>query len=208
MLATLAFLAALSGPLPSAVRGAEDFPRLSGPITDLTDTLSSSEEAQAQEAIVDLRSAQAIDLWVLFTDTTNPQSVTEYAQEVADRNSLGTNDVLLVVAMDDRTDALWLSDGLDDITDDEVDSIISNQVEPQLADGDFVGAIEAAARASRRRPAGRPRHRDRRRRARRVQPDPRPLRAPAPVAPRPQATQAAAESARSSGSFCSRSVCG
>ena len=80
VLVTLAFLAALVGPLPSAVRGAEDVPRLSGPITDLTDTLSSSEEAQAQEAIVDLRSSQAIDLWVLFTDTTNPLSVTEYAR--------------------------------------------------------------------------------------------------------------------------------
>ena len=129
----------------SPARAAEDFPRLDGPITDLTDTLSSSEEARAEQAIVDLRSAQAIDLWVLFTDTTNPLSVTDYADEVAARNSLGTNDVLLVVAMDDRTDALWLSDGLEDITDREVDAIISNQVEPELADGDFVGAIEAAA---------------------------------------------------------------
>jgi uncharacterized membrane protein YgcG len=144
-LAFLVVLAAASGPLAGPVHAAEDFPRLTGPITDLTDTLTPSEEAQAQQAIVDLRSAQAIDLWVLFTDTTSPLSVTDYAGEVFARNSLGTNEVLMVVAMDDRTDALWLGDGLDDITDNEVDSIISNQVEPRLAEGDFVGAIDAAA---------------------------------------------------------------
>jgi uncharacterized membrane protein YgcG len=129
----------------SPARAAEDFPRLSGPITDLTGSLSSSEEARAQQAIVDLRSAQAIDLWVLFTDTTNPLSVTDYAQEVFSRNSLGDNEVLMVVAIEDRTDALWLGEGLGDITDREVDSIISNQIEPRLAGGDYVGAIEAAA---------------------------------------------------------------
>ena len=145
LLALVVVLASIAGPLSTRVAAAEDLPRLDGPITDLTDTLSSSEEAEAAEAIVDLRSAQAIDLWVLFTDTTGSLSVTDYAAEVADRNSLGTNDVLMVVAMDDRTDALWLSDGLDEISDSEVDTIISNQIEPRLADGDFVGSVEGAA---------------------------------------------------------------
>ncbi|MBM4409361.1 MAG: TPM domain-containing protein [Chloroflexi bacterium] len=124
---------------------AEDIPRLGGPVTDQTGTLR-GDEARVERAIVDLRSASAIDLWVLFVETTSPLSITDYAKEVASRNSLGTNDVLLVVAMEDRTDALWVSNSLDDITDAEIDAIIGNDLEPRLSSGDFAGAVEATAR--------------------------------------------------------------
>ena len=138
-------LAALAGTFAaSPAAAAEDIPRLSGPITDQTGTLA-GDESRVERAIVDLRSSTAIDLWVLFVETTNPLSITDYADEVASRNSLGTNDVLLVVAMEDRTDALWVSNSLDDITDSEIDAIISNDLEPRLASGDFAGAIEATA---------------------------------------------------------------
>ena len=48
----------------------------------------------------------------------------DYAQRTADVNSLGVDDALLVVAMDDRTDYIWVSDSLDEITDDELDTIL------------------------------------------------------------------------------------
>ena len=37
----------------------------------------------------------------------------DYAFETAQRNSLGVDDALILVALDDRTDFIWVSDGLD-----------------------------------------------------------------------------------------------
>jgi hypothetical protein len=53
----------------------------------------------------------------------------------------------LVVALDDRTDSIWVADGLDEITNDELDDIIAGTLEPRLADGDFGGAVIATAEA-------------------------------------------------------------
>ena len=83
---------------------------------------------------------------MVFVDTTEELSAGEFADETARINSLGVNDALLVVALDDRTDYIWVSDSLP-ITDDELDLIIVDSLEPALADGDFAGAVIAAAEA-------------------------------------------------------------
>jgi hypothetical protein len=80
----------------------------------------------------------------LFVPTTNGTNVTTYAEQVAAANSLGVNDALLVVALEDRTDALSVSNGLPQITNDEIDRILSTGVEPQLRGGDYAGAVIAA----------------------------------------------------------------
>jgi predicted nucleic acid-binding Zn-ribbon protein len=83
---------------------------------------------------------------VVFVDTTEGLTVSEFADETARINSLGVNDALLVVALDDRTDFLWVSDSLP-ITDPELDEIVANTLEPGLAAGDFAGAVIASADA-------------------------------------------------------------
>ena len=67
----------------------------------------------------------------------------DYAEQTAATNSLGVDDALLAVAMDDRTDYIWVSDGLD-ITDDELDTILTEELEPRLRDGDEAAAAIAA----------------------------------------------------------------
>ena len=129
--------------MPAAV-AAEDVPRLSGPVTDLTGTLTGT-SGTTTPAIERLKRDTNVDLWVLFVQTTGSASVTTFADQVARLNSLGVNDVLLLVAMSDRTDALWVSDGLPQITDAKIDQIISTRVEPRLAAGDPAGAIVGAA---------------------------------------------------------------
>src|SRR5690606_38005598 len=60
-------------------------------------------------------------------------------------NSFGGNDALLVVALDDRSDALWVSDAIEEVTTDEIDQLLTEELEPRLGDGEFENAVIALA---------------------------------------------------------------
>ncbi|MBA2701032.1 MAG: TPM domain-containing protein, partial [Chloroflexi bacterium] len=117
----------------------EDVQRLSGPVTDTTGELT-ARRAEIVTAIDATLEEDGVQVFVLFVRTTGNRSTSDFAVETAQLNSLGVNDVLLLVALDDRTDYLWVSDGLD-IEDDELDEIISETLEPGLGEGDFAGAV-------------------------------------------------------------------
>ena len=137
----MAVAAALSTAGPAT---AAEIPSLDGPVTDRTGVLGGS-VGDIESAIEDLLDEANIQLWVLFVPTTEDLNAPDYATEAAAVNSLGANDALLLVAIDDRTDAIWVAEGLDQISDTEIDAIIGNELEPRLADGDFSGAVVAAA---------------------------------------------------------------
>ena len=101
--------------------------------------------AEAEAAIQDLQDESNVQLWALFVDSTGGQPVTDFADAVAAENGLGGNDALLVVAIDDRRDALWVGDLLDEASDEDLDSILAEQVEPSLADGEWGAAVAGAA---------------------------------------------------------------
>lgn len=129
----------------ASVAFAADIPRLAGPVTDDTGSLG-GRIGEVEAALDDLLDDHGVQLFVLFVQTTEELNAPDFAIETATANSLGGNDALLLVAIEDRTDAIWVSEGLDEITDDEIDSIIGEVLEPRLGDGDFAGAaIETAA---------------------------------------------------------------
>lgn len=140
------FVALVSLALATAAY-ADDVPRLEGQITDLSrDGVLASGRARLQPVLDELVRSDDIQLFVLFVETTGDRTVTEFADETARTNSLGGNDALLVVALADRTDALWRSDSyLDRLTDRELETVLSQQVEPRLRDSDFAGAVIASA---------------------------------------------------------------
>lgn len=144
-------LAAVVGALMAAwllvapVRG-EDILRLEGPVTDTAGALSGRVD-EIETQIAQTQAAHGVQVFVLFIETTEDRSASDYAFETAERNSLGVNDALLLVAMSDRTDFIWLADGLDAITDDELDAIIVDILEPGLAAGDVAEATVAAIAA-------------------------------------------------------------
>lgn len=142
LLALATLLAFVGLAVPGAVLAQP--PTLSGTITDQTGVLS-GHEAEIQAAVDKLRADRGVDLFVLYVPTTGGQTVTAFADATAQKNSLGGRDSLLVVALNDRTDALWVGDGLSEVTNDEIDTIISGQVEPKLRSGDYAGAAVAAA---------------------------------------------------------------
>src|SRR5918999_1701884 len=124
---------------------AQDVPALDDRITDLAGVLSAEDRDVAEDAIAELEADANIQLFALFVDTTGDVTVTDYAEEVAAASSLGGNDALVVVAIDDRRDAMWVGDLLDEASDAEIDAILAEQVEPRLADGEWGAAIAAAA---------------------------------------------------------------
>lgn len=134
---------ALALALATTALGA-DPPRLQGAITDQTGVLAGSTDS-IQSALDELLTTHHVQLFVLFVGSTDDRTSTAFADETARINSLGADDALLLVAIDDHTDAIWVSDSLP-ITDDELNVVIAQRLEPALRDGDFAGAvIEAAA---------------------------------------------------------------
>lgn len=140
-IAILTIMLAVPGPAL-----ADGEPTLRDSVTDLADVLTPAEEADVADALQQLRDAHGVQLFVAFVGTTRPATVTDFARSTAEANSLGGNDALLLVAVEDRSDALWVGDSLGAISDDEIDAILATAVEPRLADGDFADAmIEGAA---------------------------------------------------------------
>ena len=135
LLAALATLTLLTAPVM-----AEDILRLDGPVTDTTGALAGGESdiASAVEATLD---EHGVQVFVLFVETTGDRTAEEYVQETASQNSLGGDDALLLVALEDRTDQIWVADSLDEISDDELDAIVTGTLEPGLRDGDFPAAV-------------------------------------------------------------------
>ena len=129
-----------------ALARAEDILRLEGAVTDSAGVLR-GRVAEIETAVDRTLDAHRVQVFVVYVRTTGDRQMVDYAEETAATNSLGVDDALLVVAMDDRTDYIWVSDSLDEITDDELDAILTDDLEPRLRDGDPAGAAIAAVEA-------------------------------------------------------------
>ncbi len=135
----------LTAAVSAAVADGE--PRLRNSVTDAAGVLTPAEETTVAGALQQLLDDHGVQLFVAFVATTGTAPVTDFTSETARMSSLGGNDALLLVAVEDHSDALWVGDSLGNITDAEVDHILDAAVAPRLADGDFAGAAVAGAEA-------------------------------------------------------------
>ncbi|HEU4672034.1 MAG TPA: TPM domain-containing protein [Candidatus Limnocylindrales bacterium] len=142
LLAAVLAIAGASG--LAGVAAADGIPDLRSQITDNTGVLS-GDGGRIGSALSDLRAKAGVQLWVAFVNTTGGTSAADFAAQTAARNGLGVDDALLLVALDDRTDQIWVSDSLTRITNDELDLIISRDLEPRLGAGAFGDAVVATA---------------------------------------------------------------
>ncbi len=141
LLAALIALVVLVQPAAAAT-----IPEIQGPITDETGVLEGGED-EIEQAIEELLETRNVQLWVVFVPTTDELPAQQFAEGIAAGNSLGGNDALLLVAIEDRTYYLWRSRDLESISQDESDAIVVDALEPRLRDGDFPGAVVATAEA-------------------------------------------------------------
>ncbi|MCU1404514.1 MAG: hypothetical protein JWQ43_817 [Glaciihabitans sp.] len=105
----------------------------------------SGDTASVEAAAEQLYSEHKIDLFVVFVENfTNPTDAAEWANATAEQNGLGPTDYLLAVSTVGRT--YYLSgDSAGPVTEDQLGSIETDSVEPQLQAGDWAGAAIAAA---------------------------------------------------------------
>ena len=143
-LAALA-LAVVAGAFTASAASATDPLTLdAGYVTDQADVLSADEEATVEARLEELTANSNADLFVVLVDDfTNPSDNVQWADTVADRNNLGTEQYLLAIAVDGRS--FYISAAPDGpVSFDQLDTIEDKMV-PFAADGDWVGAITVAA---------------------------------------------------------------
>lgn len=115
-------------------------------VLDQADVLTNAQEAEVQSRLLRLSEQTGLDMWVVFVDDfTEPTSAADWANETANRNSLGPHQYLLAVSIDGR--AYYLSGDVDDgtLSADQLAAIEQERVQPALSAGDYAGAADAAA---------------------------------------------------------------
>src|SRR4051794_16857907 len=143
LLRSIAVLSALVAPVLIAGPAAAEAPvALTEQITDTADVLS--DESGDEHAIDQLRADQDIQLFVVYVDTFNGATGEDWAKQTADLNGLGGNDLLFAVAVDDRAYGVHTGDAVS-ASDDEIQQVISSDVEPELSQGNWDASVVALA---------------------------------------------------------------
>ena len=117
--------------------------RLATPITDDVGVLA-GRTTDIQARLDALQTATKAQLWVWFTDTLDGANSSDFATATAGSSGLGSTDLLLVVAMNDRAYGWWKGNGVP-ISDADLDGVLSSELEPGLRSGDEPGAVIATA---------------------------------------------------------------
>ncbi|WP_290801195.1 TPM domain-containing protein [Herbiconiux sp.] len=103
------------------------------------------DQARVQDALDSLATEHGVNLFVVYTDSfTNPSDRQAWANEVAQTNQFGTNDVLLAVATDDRVYQLSVDSDFA-LSDSQLTTIENDDIVPALRDNDWAGAAIGAA---------------------------------------------------------------
>ena len=123
------------------------------PVVDTVDALG-GQLGEVEAALDQAADSSGRQLFVAYVDEfTNPEAADEWANDTAIANNMGQEDYLLAVAVEGR--AYYLSaDGAASISDEELNRISAQVIEPELRDEDWAGAAIAAADAIARGSAG------------------------------------------------------
>ncbi|QLI81002.1 YgcG family protein [Chitinibacter fontanus] len=123
-------------------------PELRTQVTDLSNTLSQSEQQQLEEKLHALEQAKGSQLAVLIVPTTGEETIEQYGIRVVEKWQLGRkgvdDGVLLLIAKNDRTVRIEVGRGLEGVLPDVVASrIIREIMVPAFKTGDWAGGIQA-----------------------------------------------------------------
>lgn len=123
-------------------------PPLHARVTDLTGTLSTTQQQKLEHDLADLEARKGAQLAVLLVPTTQPEAIEQYARRVLDEWKLGRKGVddgaLLLVAKDDRKLRIETQYGLEGVIPDAIAKrIVMEDITPRFKQGDFYAGIEA-----------------------------------------------------------------
>ncbi len=127
-------------------------PVLHSRVTDLSGTLSSSEQQSLERLLAAYEDSTTTQIAVLLIPTLNGEDLFEYTQTVAEKNKIGTkehnNGILLLVVMNDHKIRIHVGYGLEGALPDATSKlIIENEILPQFRDGQYYDGILSGTRA-------------------------------------------------------------
>ncbi|WP_326679422.1 TPM domain-containing protein [Streptomyces sp. NBC_01237] len=132
--------------LPAAVTARADGPATlsrDGQITDKVGALG-NRRAEVAAALDRLYTDRRVQLFVVYVRDFSGRSAQTWADETANRNGLGQDDVLLSVATHDRQYAYSVDAG-SRLTDSQLHDVAATAIEPALRQNDWAGAAIGAA---------------------------------------------------------------
>lgn len=132
----------------AGVAAADPPQRLDSDIVDRAGVLGGN-AAQVRAAADALRAEDGVQLFTVYVRSFDGADGPSWAEDSARRSQLGPRDVLLAVAVDDRAYGVSVDQGFP-LDQDTLADILSRDVEPRLAAGDWPGAAVAFADALRR----------------------------------------------------------
>jgi uncharacterized protein len=144
-----AWLICLLGFLGGTCLGADaPIPQFTGPVVDLTGTLSGGAESRIESKINAFQASKGAQFAVLIVASTQPEDIDQYAVRAQESWKVGRKGVddgaLLVVAKDDHRMRIEVGYGLEGVlTDATTNRIIEETITPRFKSGDFDGGIEA-----------------------------------------------------------------
>lgn len=139
-----AFLVVVFTSLVAAPASAEPPFNVPGMITDRAGALSGDDEPRIQTAFDRLTDDAGLQMFVVYVDGFDGMDGQTWANETANASGLGTDDILLAVAVEDRSFGISVADELD-LTDEQLDDVRQNDIRPRLSDEDWAGAAIAGA---------------------------------------------------------------
>lgn len=123
-------------------------PPLTAQVVDTTGTLSTVQQAALIQKLQAFETSKGSQIAVLLVQTTQPETIEQYALRVAENWKIGRKNVddgaILVVALQDRALRIEVGYGLEGaLTDITSKRIIEEIIVPQFRQGDFAGGVVA-----------------------------------------------------------------
>ncbi len=125
-----------------------EIPMLNKRVTDLTQTLSQSQQAQLEDKLAAFERKKGSQIAVLIIPTTQPEDIAQYSIRAVEKWKIGRKKVddglLILVAKDDHKMRIEVGYGLEGAIPDLIAKrVISEVVAPKFKQGDFFGGIDS-----------------------------------------------------------------
>ena len=127
----------------------QSIPALSSPVTDLTNTLSTTEQQALAQKLSVFSQEKGSQIVVLIVPTTQPEDIAQYSLRVAEAWQIGRDKeddgVIILLAKNDRKMRIEVGYGLEGAIPDAIAKrIVSDVMAPKFRQGDFSGGLNAA----------------------------------------------------------------
>ena len=118
--------------------------KLSNAVTDSAGALTSEQTDEVKSAVKSLQTARDVRFWVVYVDAFDGPPV-EWARQTSALTRMGDRDAVLAIATKQRKYAFLVAPTAANGSEQAINDLRRNNVEPRLRDSDFAGAAVAAA---------------------------------------------------------------